>query len=287
MPRTATARSVTSGSSGPVISTRSPRSSPTVNLRPRRLKVPRKPSSSTCRRQFSFVRSAGSSFGPPVARREVFCGPSNGLHQQFRVIGDDPVNAHPRCAKHFATVVDGPGNHGFSRSMELVNQPPREQSVVRNDVLDRKPAPAAKLPPGLRQRAQNQRWVEGIQAEHNAGQKRRDEIAFRMCVVYLAHHALLDPADLDLDIEEGGAAVPLKYAAQAWRNLFRWAGGGTNLFQAGPADDQPVKLGIVADDALEVAGGAHIEFKSIGALGQRQVEGADGIFLSVLAGAAV
>jgi len=90
-----------------------------------------------------------------------------------------------------------------------------------------------------------------------------------------------------LNIEKRGAHITLQHVAQSGRDFARGSQLALQLMQCISLDGKPVQLPIMADDGLEVAGQADIEFKAVRTLLKGQIESPQSILRCLAAGAAV
>ena len=94
--------------------------------------------------------------------------PFQGLHQQFRIVRYDRVNAQGCETQHLSRIIDGPCDDLLTLRMDFFNQPAGEQPIMRHHVRDGEHAPTAKLPARLRQSSEQQRAVQIMQPSHHS-----------------------------------------------------------------------------------------------------------------------
>ena len=68
-------------------------------------------------RLFSLIAPKDSSVDLDITR-----GLAERFHQQLRIVRDDPIHPHCGGLQHFARIIDGPGNYGFSSGVQLIHQ---------------------------------------------------------------------------------------------------------------------------------------------------------------------
>ena len=171
--------------------------------------------------------------------------------------------------------------------MEPSYQPSREQSVVRHHVRRRQRLPTTELPARLRQGAQDQRVIQGVQPANDAGQERRDEVSLQPGSLYRPRHQLLHAADFDLYIKEGRPSVTAQDLFESRRHLPAQRNCGMQLLEIASSHHQSMEFWIVAENGLAVAGPADVKLKAVGAVEQCKVESGDGVFRGATPGAAM
>lgn len=207
-----------------------------------------------------------------------------GSGKQQRIVRDDRVHACFSDPHHFTRIVDRPGDHLFILSVNLFHQSARQQPVMRNDVANRQSSPAAELPSGLRQSAQDERIVQRVESPHDAGQKGRNEIVLRLRLPYSADDNWLDSPDLHLNIQEC-PAITFQHLFQTGRRRRISIATFPQLLQSVAAQNQLIQFGVVTKNGLAIACAAYIKFESVSAVLQGKIKGSNGILRRVAAGA--
>src|SRR5262249_36276163 len=125
-----------------------------------------------------------------------------------------------------------------------------------------------------------------MQPAHNAGQKRRDEIAAPGSdTLDRPGDEVFHTADLDFNVEKGRARIAVKHIFQAWGGLRGRRKAFPQLLERVAANQEAVQPRIVADDGLPGAGAANVKFEAVSAVFESKIEGGDCVFRRVEAGA--